>query len=83
MLFYIDPYAGDPRFSLIDQIKDDENNRDRKRTRVFFDHEERQVILFQETFCCGHNRDSSVSFYIDVAKQVFPAYAEKIDALSK
>lgn len=82
MLFYMDPYGDEDRFSLIDQIKDeDEGNR--KRTRILFDRAEKRVLLYQETFCCGHNRDGSVSFSVDVAKQMFPAHAEKIAELSK
>ncbi len=82
MLFYTDPYGDEKRFSKIDEIRDNAGG-DRKITRLFFDQEEGQVVMFQETFCCGHNNEGSVSFSPAVAKKLFPVYADRIDSLSK
>lgn len=79
MLFYEDPFNS-KKFEKVAEWRDDAE-RERSHIRLMYDRQEKNVILFQEVYCRGHMRNSSVALSAVTAVAMFPNYGSRINEL--
>ena len=79
MLFYDDPFRS-KRFEKVAEWRGEVEG-DRSHIRLMYNREDKTVTLFQEVYCCGHMRNSSIELQAATAVAMFPNYGARINEL--